>query len=259
MSPAGYWIAGGILLIGCGAAIVWFVLAIVGQINAPDDFDRIAIPGTKTLTLDEGEWVVYYESTLDWGSYYTPPSVTVSDARGRDVALRYHSSSSYTQGGRRGESLWSFDAPTSGAYTIDVATVGEPVSTRGGQIAVGRPLFSGGAVASILGSIALGAVSFIAGLVVLIVTIVRRGRAKRPLPGPYGSGAHGGVPGMVPYGGPSPYGSPSAPAGWPPPAPAAPSWPPPPGPPPPSTPGPPPPPEPPPPSPWSPPDQTRTD
>lgn len=231
VATTGYWISGAILLVGCGVAIVWFALTVVGQINAPDDFDRIAIPGTRTLTLDDGEWVVYYESTLDWGTYYTPPSVTVSDASGRDVALRYSSSqNTYTRGERRGESLWSFDAPTPGAYTIDVATVGEPASTRGGQIAVGRPLFSGAAIAGILGSIALGAVSFVAGLIVLIVTIVRRGRAQRALSVPYGTYTTGH------YVGPPPHGGPVGP-NWPPPAPG----------PPPAAP------------PWSPPDQPRAD
>ena len=89
-------------------------------------------------------------------------------------------------GGNEGQSLYEFNAPTSGAYTIEASTVGEPGLRSGDQIAIGRPLFDGGRIGWVLGSIALGAVSFLVGLVILIVTIVRRSRARRrPAYAPY--------------------------------------------------------------------------
>ena len=93
-----------------------------------------------------------------------------------------------------------------GAYTIEASTVGEPGRRSGDQIAIGRPLFDGGRVAGILGSIALGAVSFLIGLIVLIVTIVRRSRSRRRpayagYQPPYGGGPPTGGPY---YGGPPP-------------------------------------------------------
>jgi hypothetical protein len=238
-SSAGYWIGGGILVVGCGIAIVWFVVVIVGVVNAPDDFERVAVPGTDVLTLDDGDWTIYYESPYMLGWDYSPPDVTVTGPSGRDVSVGYPESDfTYDVNGRSGQSLYEFNASTPGAYTIVTETVGEPGSRSGDQIAIGRPVFGGAQVGGILGSLALGAASFIVGLVVLIVTIVRRSRAKRvSYPTGYGPGPYGGAPyGPAPYGQPpygqQPYGQPAystppySPPGYaPPPAPSA--WPPP--------------------------------
>ncbi len=114
--------------------------------------------------------------------------------------MQYPSSTyTYDTGGNHGESIYEFHASTPGAYTIEVSTVGEPGLRSGDQIAIGRKLFDGGRIAGILGSLALGGVSFLVGLIVLIVTIVRRSRARRrptyaPYQPPYGGGPYGGAP-----------------------------------------------------------------
>jgi hypothetical protein len=247
VSSAGYWIGGGILLVGCSIAIVWFIVAIVGLVNAPDDFQRISVPGSDTVTLGEGDWIIYYETGYIVDRSYNPPSVDVTGPDGRSINVQYSSDSyTYTVGGSQGDSLYQFSASAPGAYTIDASTVGEPGLRSGDQIAVGRPLFDGGRVGGIIGSIAIGAVSFLVGLVILIVTIVRRGRARRrpayvPYQPPYGGGPPGGGPYGGPSGGPPPTGGPGwgapapapggpgwgapAPApGWPPPAPGSSPW-----------------------------------
>jgi hypothetical protein len=237
VSSAGYWIGGGILVVGCGVAIIWFAVAIVGLINAPDDFERIRVPGKEVVTLDDGDWTIYFESSTNRDLSYGQPSVDVTAPNGRAINVQYSTDSySYSVGGNHGEALYEFHASTPGAYTIEATAVGEPGLRGGDQIAIGRPLFSGGRIGSILGSVALGAVSFLVGLVVLIVTIVRRSRARRrpnyaPYQPPYGGGPYGGAPTGGPYGGP-PLGAPPgwgqpgpANGGWPPPAgPPAPAW-----------------------------------
>lgn len=270
VSSAGYWIGGAILLFGCGAAIVWFVIVIVGLVNAPEDFDRVRVPGSIVLTLDDGDWMLYQEFPgADAGRYQTPPSVFVTGPSGRDVSLRTVTNDySYSTGSFDGVGLYEFTAATAGAYTIETSTVGEPTGSGSQTVAVGRPLFDTAQIGGILGSLALGAVSFIVGLVILIVTIVRRSRVRRrlqPAMAPYGG---------APYGGPSYGGAPGYPYVQPPgagPPPSAPGWPPPAGPPPPTPPnqggwtpppGGPPPPSPPPsgatpaPGPWAPPGET---
>jgi hypothetical protein len=246
VSPAGYWIGGGILAVGCGIAIVWFVVTIVGLVDAPNDFERIAVPGSEVVTLAEGDWTIYYESASNRDWSYGVPSVDVTGPNGRSISPQYSSNTyTYDVGGNHGEALYEFHASTPGAYTIETSTVGEPGLRSGDQIAVGRPLFDGGRIAGIVGSLALGAVSFLIGLVVLIVTIVRRSRARRrptnapyqppygggPYGGPYG-GAYGGAPPAPSGWGPSPgppapgWSPPSnAPPAWPPPAPGSPPWP----------------------------------
>ena len=65
VSSAGYWIGGSILVVGCGIAIVWFVVTIVGLVDAPNDFERIAVPGSEVVTLDDGDWIIYYETDAE--------------------------------------------------------------------------------------------------------------------------------------------------------------------------------------------------
>jgi hypothetical protein len=234
VSSAGYWIGGAILLLGCGAAIVWFVVVIVGLVNAPDDFDRVRVPGRTVVTLDDGDWMIYQEYPgADSGRFLAPPQVIVTGPSGRDVSLRTVSSSyTYTTGSREGMGLWEFTAPTAGAYTIETSVVGEPTLSGNQTVAIGRPLFDTSEIGGIVGSLALGAVSFLVGLVILIVTIVRRGRARRraqPALAPYGAVPYGmPPPGAAPYGPPGGW-SPPASAGWtpPPPSPSPPPAPPP--------------------------------
>ena len=216
VSPAGYWIGGGILVVGCGIAVIWFIVAIVGLVNAPDDFERIRVPGSEVVTLGNGDWIIYYESDSSRSYANNPPSVDVTGPNGRAINVQYSSDkSSYSVGSNDGQALYEFHVVSPGEYTIEASTVGEPARRSGDQIAIGRPLFDGGRVAGILGPIALGAVSFLIGLIVLIITIVRRSRSRRRpayagYQPPYGGGPPAGGPY---YGGPPP-----GPAGWAPPA-----------------------------------------
>jgi hypothetical protein len=221
VSPAGYWIGGAILVVGCTAAIVWFVVVIVGLVNAPDDFDRMSVPGSTVVTLGEGDWMIYQEYPgANSGTYLQPPAVDVTGPSGRSVGLRTVSSDqTYSTGSYEGVALYEFEADIAGAYTVEATTVGEPGRFGRQSLAVGRPLFDFSSVGGILGSLALGAVSFLVGLVVLIVTIVRRSKARRRLqpamaaygtPPPYGSAPYGAAPyGATPYGA-APYGSPGS-------------------------------------------------
>ena len=84
VGTSGYWIALAIFLLGCGAAIVWFIVTIMAAINAPNDFARTSIPGSMTVELSTGEWVVYHEADgiNDLGSFRFDPLVEVTGPDG---------------------------------------------------------------------------------------------------------------------------------------------------------------------------------
>jgi hypothetical protein len=225
VSPAGYWVAGAILVLGCGGAVVWFVVAIIGLVDAPNDFARFDVPGSAVVALDDGDWMIYHEYPgANSSSYRIPPSVDVTGPTGRPVSVRPVSGSyTYDIGGHDGVAIYEFTANDAGSYTIDAQTVGEPLGRGADGIAIGRPMFGASQLGSILGSMGLGGAALVIGLIVLIVTIVRRGnarRARRPPIAPYGAPAYG----LSTYGQPAPYGQ--APPSWPPPQPQA-GWPPP--------------------------------
>ncbi|WP_334141518.1 hypothetical protein [Rhabdothermincola sp.] len=273
VSPAGYWIGGAVIAVGVAIAVVWFVVTLVGLLNAPDDVHRVEVASRTSVALDEGSWVIYVESDSPY--VVAKPEVVIRDPAGRVVPLEFPSTSqTYSAGGRHGRSIAEFRARVAGRYTVE--TYGEPgASSRAGgyRVAIGRPIVDVGSFAGILGAMGVGLVSTVVGVVVIVVTAVRRSPARRaaaPALAPY---QPYGPPGPSEWYPPTPLaGDPSAgsrtlmppppgpPSGWPPPAPG-PGWPPP-GPMPPvPPPGPVPPPEviPPPPPPWEPPVPPRDD
>jgi predicted lipid-binding transport protein (Tim44 family) len=98
---------------------------------------------------------------------------------------------SSTTNGTQYQSIGSFDVPSAGSYTVEVAG---PSGTRAkiGQISLG--LFLG----LLIGGIAVGAIGFVVALIILIVTIVRRSRIRRRTSGPATWSPPTGTPGVPP-------------------------------------------------------------
>lgn len=241
-SAAGYWIGGGVMVVGAAIAVVLFIQSVFGFVGKIDDLDRIAVPGEDTLELDDGEWVIYWEPVGD-------TSVIIEDVTTFDIAIQPAEGTegsgddilvaprdtyeTYSDGTYAGYSIADFRISEPGDYRISVeydtfgATDFDSSFQRDGSIAIGRPLFSGLLRGAAWGAV-IGGLSFIVGLVLLIVTGVRRGKAKRarfPRPG-YQPGAfpptgYAPPPGYGAAGYPPPTGAP-APA-WPPPTGGAPA------------------------------------
>jgi hypothetical protein len=182
VSTAGYWIAGVVLVLGVGGAVVWFVISIVSVLNVADGFDRIGVPGRTSLDLDSGEWVVYHEYRgAGSGSYLVEPEVVVTGPDGRAVAVDHEvqvSATYVTAGGSEGVSIARFVAGSPGPYQVEV--FGEPSPVQ--RIAVGRSIGESIEVGGVLGSIALGLVAVVVAVVIFVVTLARRGRTKRTQP-----------------------------------------------------------------------------
>ena len=198
--PPVWWfvVAGGLALAGIAGAVALWVTGVMRLTDRVDDFSRIGVPGSGEVTIDDpGGYSIYHEYAGAYSDRYeSPPGVTVTDPAGNDVDLRpYTSSVTYDFGGHEGEGIYTFDVEQTGTYHVE--TTGNSTST----VAVGRGI-GRGLVSSIVGGFVIGAIGVIGGIVLAIVTGVRRGRSRRminaarwgqmgPL-GPPGPGAPGG-------------------------------------------------------------------
>lgn len=256
----GIWI-GSLLIVG--GIVLGIVLVVAGARSLFDGFDelqRIPINAGGTVTIEEaGEQSVYAERAEGRGgvsfnsstsSLFRPDiDILVTGPDGQDVTFRYAGGSeTYTYDGREGVLIGAFDADQPGDYRIRTILPDGVVPYT--DLAVGEGMVLDG-VLGILGGVFGGGIVVVIGLVILIISLVRRSGAKRRRTqaigpygpgGPYGGGPAGGwaaPPGYAPQPGaypPAPgYGPGSGAPGWaPPPVPPAPpanegqSWPPPP-------------------------------
>lgn len=145
---------------------------------------RVVMPGTATLQLSEaGEHTIYHEQkTVVDGRYYASSSadglqLVLLGPKGAAVPLAEpRMASSYTTGGRSGNSIFTFVAPEPGAYRLTGTLAGgrdEPKIVLAVEHGALGTLFSMvfGTLAIVFGSLG------VAGAIV-IATVVSRGRAK---------------------------------------------------------------------------------
>jgi hypothetical protein len=183
--PSAIWYAIGALIIIGG-----MVGAIVGAVHdvsgLESKFTRFAVPGSVDLRIAQpGPYVLYYEhrSVVDGEIFQTPAvtdiKCTVTSRGGESVAINPTVfTTSYAFGGREGTALAEFSVPTAGTYVITCAYP----SGKGTRIALAiAPSVGGEALASLFKWAALALGSLGLGLVVLIVTVVRRaGPVREP-------------------------------------------------------------------------------
>ena len=152
-------------------AILWAVLSGKSLLNTVDDFQRVDVPGEARVALDARKYVVYYEG--DNADDVTPPiEFRISDPeRGEPLAVRgYSSSLTYAFGEHAGSAQYTVTPGRAGTYRVQTRSSSERPSLR---VAFGESIASG-LVRTVLGALGIGAALGITGLVILIVTIVRR-------------------------------------------------------------------------------------
>ncbi|GAW41274.1 hypothetical protein SH203_01678 [Brevundimonas sp. SH203] len=142
----------------CGAAAM--VILLVTKLTTMDDgLQQIVVPGARELTLAPGDYTVFLEtrSVVDGRLYVVDDvsglAVKVEAADGAPVATHTPGgSSSYTLGGRQGQSFQAFRIDRPGAYRVSADYVGG----AGPQtvIAIGKGFVAGlfGLVLSALGA-----------------------------------------------------------------------------------------------------------
>lgn len=239
-SSAGTLIGILLMVLGLGGCIAGVALGISEIKDAVDAAQRVDVPANQEYSFEENAsgFIVGFG---DSSSAASSIDVTLTGPGGAVDLNDSSFSSSGTSGSDSFEILGAFDATDAGTYTL--TATGE----EGTRVAIVN-LSLGSAVAKIVGGPVGGAVLFLIGLILVIVTMVRRGKAKKrlaaggftPPPGagfPPPAGAvppppgFGGAPPQAPpapgYAPPAPQAPPAPPAqGYPPPAPQAPPAPP---------------------------------
>jgi hypothetical protein len=172
-SRAGYWIGGGLVAAGVLGAVLWFVTSLVRLDREVDDFQRVPIPGEATVQLEARKYVVYYESST--AEEVVPPfRIAIADARtGTPLAIEsYDNSLTYAGFGHEGSAQATVTPARAGAYTVRT----DDGQAGGASVAFGRSL-SWPIVRAIIGTFAIGGLLAGSGVVLLVVTAVRRSRA----------------------------------------------------------------------------------
>ena len=173
-SIVGYVAAALVFVLGIAAGIALIVSGIRTYIDKVEGFERVDVPGTAQVSLeDDGGYSIYYERPgLDSESSLPPISVAVFGPDGSPVDLdRYHSEVNYSVSGFDGRGVFTFQADEPGDYVV--RTDGAE-----GQVAVGRGIgarFAGAVVAGI----ATLLLAPLLGALLALITFLRRSRAKR--------------------------------------------------------------------------------
>ncbi|MGC9962677.1 MAG: hypothetical protein ABSE47_12365 [Acidimicrobiales bacterium] len=206
-----------LLALGVVAAIVAGIGLATGLVHTLDNATLVTGPGTVQVQCRTGTYLLYVESGSSSVSA-TPSSVVVTGPGGATVALQGQSATeTVTRDGQRFSGQIGFDVVNPGSYTIAVHTAGADL--------VVAPSFTTIARENLGWDILLlaGLLAGLAGLVLLIIGLVQRSRAKKRMAGyggnPWGGPPGGGwrpPPGWQPSPGwqPPPGWQPSPPPGW---------------------------------------------
>jgi hypothetical protein len=194
-----------LIVAGIAIAIPTFIAGIVPIVRTITSPVRFDAPNTVRMHLGKGTYMVYEDTGRDSiGSAFsspgtvtiTPGDVTVStvDETNIEVYDRGKGRETITNGGDRFVGAARFTTPAAGDYTVSVRSAARKA------ILIARPFRD--TIESVVGWFALtgvGGIALCAGVVLLIVGSVRRGRARNALayaaatspgwhPDPWGSG-----------------------------------------------------------------------
>jgi len=171
---AGYWVGGALVLLGIVGAIVWFVVGLVGISNAVDDFQRVPADGGGVVALDDDTPYVIYIEDRSTSRVASNVRVTLTDPSGEPIDVRtYGSEFNYDFGGRAGTALFTFRSDEAGEYTL----ASESSASRS-NLAVG-PSLADDLVWTIAMPFVIGGIGFLAGIILIVVTLVRRSGDKK--------------------------------------------------------------------------------
>jgi hypothetical protein len=207
-STAGYRVAAIVALLGLTAAFLWGAVGIHTTQDRIDGMDRLAVPGTTTVSVtDPATMVIYHESAAEVARYAEPTanrrmatrwdpatrtivtvrypsdaptwqqlglSVTGPDGVAVPVAT-YRSSARYDlEPGRAGRAVATFQATTAGPYRVSAARATE----AGATLAVGQDV-ARSLVLTRLGAVILGLVTVLTAVPLALVTYQARSRTLR--------------------------------------------------------------------------------
>ncbi len=182
----GVGIAIGIVLLVAGMVVG--IVGVVGGVRnigrTVDGYQRVSLETGGAVRLDPGTYRVFLERRGIDGDQFAVlvPQLSITSNEGQAILLLPvgNVSETYSFGGRSGRKIGRLVIPSSGTYRITVVPEGGPGSY--GTIAIGKrgPIAS---IAAILIGVFGGGAIALVGLVVLIVSGVRRGRSKNSTSG----------------------------------------------------------------------------
>jgi hypothetical protein len=224
-SAAGYILGAILIVLGIGGGIAWGVTNGIAFFDAIDDFERAPVGDIETMDLEAGDMVVYGERSGGDGITATLGNTRLRQAGGDELTLEdYEAEFTYDNGTRAGRAEFTVEIPEDGEYEI----IAEGIPGAATTVAVG-PSVADKLVSAIVGALLIGGIGVVLGVILLIVTGVRRRkfRQRRWLDAQGGGQPTGtwNPPAAGGYGAPPP-----AAGGWnPPPPPGGTGYPPPPG------------------------------
>ncbi len=178
------------LVIAVAAIGVGVYFLATKSLTKVNDFQRVNVAdGTGTVTFGTGGYVAYYEASDVTSDITSIPLVGVAlrnQATGKVMRVDklYGGNSNntidkltYNYNGHHGAAVYEFHISTAGTY--DVAVEGTSKTAADADIAFGRSIAAATAIGA---GLTVGGVLFlIAGVVLLIVGLVKRGRHKKQL------------------------------------------------------------------------------
>jgi len=193
-----------LLILGPGACAAIAGVTFVSSVNAADEFGSFRLPvDAQSITFDEpvSDGALYAASSQS-SFFYDLSDVALIGEDGL-VDLRTPSTEQTVgTGGSNGILFFEFDIVTPGVYEL---TVIEGPSNEATEVWVGREFTSG--LGGIAIALLIGFVGFIVGLVLLIVGIMKRSKAKKAqnpaVPVAAAAAVPGAVPGQMPPPGPA--------------------------------------------------------
>jgi len=168
-------VAAGVLAVaGVVGGIVLIVVGIRSYVDRIEGFERFPVPGSEQVDLDDGGHSIYFERPgLDGEDVLPRLTVAVTPvAGGASLPLEdYDSDVSYEVSGHDGRGVFTFRVDDPGPYLVRA-------DGSGGEVAVGRGIGSRWVSSVIAGALVL-ALGPLLGLVLALVTFLRRSRARR--------------------------------------------------------------------------------
>ncbi len=195
--------------------LVWATLGIVNSLQEAPSVP-LGSSGTVTITTTGTQYVFLGDLTSGGSIPAFNPDVKITDPSGNPVTITTPTaSSSGSSGNGSFRSIGEFNATTTGAYTVDASSAS---SFANAKIYVAS-FDIGNLGAKLLLAFGVGGLLFVASLIVGIMWLVRRSKAKKALPPYQGGGGYppvGGYPAQPSYP-PQPSVPPSNPqaGGWP--------------------------------------------
>jgi hypothetical protein len=165
----GYVVGALIATIGLVGGLAWGFSAYVAYLDDVATFPRVSVPGTEMVRLAAGDHVLYYEGLDPLPSEL---EVTIVDAEGATVRtargtgdLRYDAPD-----GTVGRAFSEFTLSSGGVYGVTVEALPEAA-----HVAIGEGL-PGSTIVSVVGALAVILASGAVGLLLMVVTAIRRAR-----------------------------------------------------------------------------------